>query len=50
MLLYNNDESMCLEELPGSTIEETSLNKDMVKKMFSFGVRVNVNIEGQLEY
>jgi len=41
---------MCLDEMPGITKKETFISGEIMKKMFVFGVRINVNIEGNVEY
>jgi len=47
---YNSQSNQYLEEVPGSTILEAKIDEKMFPQFFSFGTRINVNIEGKLDY
>lgn len=47
---YNAQGNQYLDEVPGQTILEAKIDEKMFPQFFSFGTRINVNIEGKLDY
>jgi len=50
ILNYNADGKVYPGELVGNSIEDTLIDEQMIPSFFSFGTRINTNIEGNLEY
>lgn len=50
VLNYNADGKKYTGDFVGGSMEDTLISAKMIPEFFSFGTRVNVNIEGQLEY
>lgn len=47
---YNSQSNQYLDDVPGKTILEAKIDEKMFPQFFSFGTRINVNIEGKLDY
>jgi hypothetical protein len=50
VLNYNADGKQYTGDFVGRSMGDTLISKEMIGEFFSFGARVNVNIEGQLSY